>query len=314
MAHNPYATSAPSPLVGGQAMPGAAPTGYPGMYPSPLGLNTLKPRLPKQPPCTVPSPTLYISNLNEKIKIPALKASLQTLYGTYGTLLDIVAHGNLRMRGQAFIVFENQEMATKALTATQGFPLFGKPMLVQYARTKSDATLKREIHPDNVSDQSDPNLEEYKRQRREEKAQRDADRRAAVEWLTATMHYSAMVAAQGGPQPGDPNVPPHPTELPASVQNLLYPGMAPTTPVNQAEQPNCILFLQRLTSEITEDNLKHLFAKFDGFKEVRLVPGRSDIAFVEYDQEDQAVKVRTELTPDYEIRSDQVIRIDYAKR
>ncbi|TFY55033.1 hypothetical protein EVJ58_g8502, partial [Rhodofomes roseus] len=59
--------------------------------------------------------TLYIQNLNEKIKIPVLKASLRSLFKAYGEVLDVVAHSNLRMRGQAFVAFESAEIAKKAL-------------------------------------------------------------------------------------------------------------------------------------------------------------------------------------------------------
>ena len=73
--------------------------------------------------------TLYIQNLNEKIKIPVLKASLRGLFKSYGEVLDVVAHGNLRMRGQAFVSFESPEVAQKALKEVRGFPLYSKPMV-----------------------------------------------------------------------------------------------------------------------------------------------------------------------------------------
>jgi len=35
-----------------------------------------------------------------------------------------------KLRGQAFVVFREQEMADKALTDLRGFSLFGKPMVI----------------------------------------------------------------------------------------------------------------------------------------------------------------------------------------
>lgn len=113
---------------------------------------------PPQP--ELASETLYIQNLNEKIKIPILKASLRSLFKSYGEVLDVVAHANLRMRGQAFVSFENAEIAKKALKEVRGFPLYSKPMVsitayyivvllmsvlqqISFARTKSDAVVKR---------------------------------------------------------------------------------------------------------------------------------------------------------------------------
>ena len=75
------------------------------------------------------SETLYIQNLNEKIKIPVMKASLRGLFKSYGEVLDVVAHANLRMRGQAFVSFASADIAKKALKEVRGFPLYSKPMV-----------------------------------------------------------------------------------------------------------------------------------------------------------------------------------------
>jgi RNA recognition motif-containing protein len=58
-----------------------------------------------------------------------LKKSLRTIFGQYGDILDIVAHSNIRMRGQAFVIFEDTEASTKAMAEVQGFPLYGKPLV-----------------------------------------------------------------------------------------------------------------------------------------------------------------------------------------
>merc|ERR1712038_1071362 len=47
--------------------------------------------------------------------------------------------------------------------------------------------------------------------------------------------------------------------------------------------PNEILFVTNLPEETNEMMLGMLFNQFPGFKEVRLVPGRADIAFVEFE-------------------------------
>lgn len=58
-----------------------------------------------------------------------LKASLRGLFKSYGEVLDVVAHSNLRMRGQAFVSFADPEVAKKALKEVRGFPLYSKPMV-----------------------------------------------------------------------------------------------------------------------------------------------------------------------------------------
>lgn len=58
-----------------------------------------------------------------------MKATLANLFGHYGKVLGVVAHSNLRMRGQAFVSFPDAEIAKKALTDVKAFPLYGKPMV-----------------------------------------------------------------------------------------------------------------------------------------------------------------------------------------
>ena len=56
--------------------------------------------------------------------------------------------------------------------------------------------------------------------------------------------------------------------------------------------PNRILFLQNLPEDQDVDGLTAIFARFEGFREVRLVPGRKGIAFVEYDAEQGAINAK----------------------
>lgn len=58
-----------------------------------------------------------------------MKTSLRALFKSYGEVLDVVAHGNLRMRGQAFVSFASPDVAAKALKEVKGFPLYSKPMV-----------------------------------------------------------------------------------------------------------------------------------------------------------------------------------------
>ena len=61
-----------------------------------------------------------------------LKASLRGLFKSYGEVLDVVAHSNLRMRGQAFVSFADPQVAKKAMKEVRGFPLYSKPMVNYY--------------------------------------------------------------------------------------------------------------------------------------------------------------------------------------
>jgi len=52
--------------------------------------------------------------------------------------------------------------------------------------------------------------------------------------------------------------------------------------------PNKILFIENLPEQVNEMMLSMLFQQFPGYKEVRLVPGKKGIAFVEFEDEVQA--------------------------
>lgn len=56
--------------------------------------------------------------------------------------------------------------------------------------------------------------------------------------------------------------------------------------------PNKILFLRELPDNYDEAALGTIFGRFEGFQEVRLVPGRKGIAFVEYENESGAISAK----------------------
>lgn len=106
-----------------------------------------------------PNHTIYINNLNEKIKkdgkgrggggggrsclparslsssssflffSPELKKSLYAIFSQFGQILDILVSRSLKMRGQAFVIFKEISSATNALRSMQGFPFYDKPMV-----------------------------------------------------------------------------------------------------------------------------------------------------------------------------------------
>ena len=86
----------------------------------------------------------------------------------------------------------------------------------------------------------------------------------------------------------------------------------PSGPVMDAP-PNQILFLTSLPEETNEMMLSMLFNQFPGFKEVRLVPGRHDIAFVEFENEVQSAAARDALQG-FKITPTAAMKISFAKK
>jgi len=57
----------------------------------------------------------------------------------------------------------------------------------------------------------------------------------------------------------------------------------------------------------------HLCCRFPGFKEVRLVPGRHDIAFVEFEKESQSSAAK-EALQGFKITPTNAMKITFAKK
>lgn len=89
-------------------------------------------------PALTPRHTLYINNMNEKVSLNKIKPVLSRLFGRYGTIVQITAHKNLKMKGQAFVTYKSIESCEKAIQKLQGRPIFRKPIHVTYAKAPSD--------------------------------------------------------------------------------------------------------------------------------------------------------------------------------
>lgn len=71
----------------------------------------------------------WFSRLSVLTGSTVMKQSLRALFKNYGEVLDVVAHSNLRMRGQAFVSFASADIARKAQKEVNRFPLYHKPMV-----------------------------------------------------------------------------------------------------------------------------------------------------------------------------------------
>lgn len=76
-----------------------------------------------------PTQTLYVQNLNEKVKKGALKKSLYTLFASHGRIVTIYATRTPALRGQAWVVFTDIASAAAAKRQLQGSPLYDRPLV-----------------------------------------------------------------------------------------------------------------------------------------------------------------------------------------
>jgi len=87
-----------------------------------------------------------------------------------------------------------------------------------------------------------------------------------------------------GYQPPAKKVAPPPPALSNQLFNVL-----PLAPKSN------VIFIKNLPAGTTEDNLKDLVAQYSGFKAVKMVADRTDIAFVEFPSEASADVVKKAL-------------------
>jgi len=223
-----------------------------------------------------PNQTIYVNNLNERIRKEELRKSLYAMFSQFGTVLDVVALKTLRMRGQAFVVFKDIPSATKALRSMQNFPFYDKPMRIAFARGKSDIIAKID----------GTFVEKVKR--------KPAEKRKAEEPLEAKQAKRQEVKK--------------PEKKKAEKQEA---GTAHLQP--KAQPPNKILFVENLPEQTTELMLSMLFQQFPGFKEVRMVTGKQGIAFVEFENEIEAGVAMGGLQH-FKITPTNLMVISYAKK
>ncbi|OLN94345.1 U2 small nuclear ribonucleoprotein B'' [Colletotrichum chlorophyti] len=99
--------------------------------------------LPAKVAAIPPNQTLYVTNLpSSKIQKDDLRAELYLLFSTYGPVLDIVAMKTMKMRGQAHVTFRDIQTATQAMRSLSGTEFLGRPLTIQYAKSKSDFVAK----------------------------------------------------------------------------------------------------------------------------------------------------------------------------
>jgi len=226
-----------------------------------------------------PNQTIYINNLNERIKKEELRKSLYAMFSQFGTVLDVVALKTLKMRGQAFVVFKDIPSATRALRSMQNFPFYDKPMRIQFAKGKSDMVAKID----------GSYVEKMKRKPTEKRKAEEA-----VEGKKAKRQELKKPEKK--------------------KEEAKLPSGAPGAHIQPKQQPpNKILFVENLPEQTTDLMLSMLFQQFPGFKEVRMVTGKQGIAFVEFENEIEAGVAMNGLQH-FKITPTHLMVISYAKK
>ncbi|KND03734.1 uncharacterized protein SPPG_01192 [Spizellomyces punctatus DAOM BR117] len=229
-----------------------------------------------------PNQTLYIRNLNEKVQKEDIRRNLYYLFSQHGHVLDVVALKTIKMRGQAFVVFRDISSATTAMRALQEFPFFDKNMKISFAKTKSNAVRFHEGVYTAPAKETAPSTTPAAQKRPREDEEESEAKRTRSDQQTSQEEEAESANAQASDQ-------------------------------TQVNPPNRILFLTNLPTSVSEDMLAMLFQQYPGFKEIRLVPGKSGIAFVEYESDAQAETAKGVLNG-FKLTPTHPMTVEYAKR
>jgi RNA recognition motif-containing protein len=232
-----------------------------------------------------PSETVYVRDLNERIKLEELRKALGTVFGPFGEIVQIRLRHAYKMRGQAFITYESAAAAKAAADTMGGFELFGKPLSVALARERADVLTKADgTYVPRERRKAEAAAAEAERARARARAELEAEAAAAA----------ATAAAAPKPKTAE--------------------AAAAVVPIGvDSSMPHEKLFLQGLPADLTEMAIEMLFNQFPGLKEVRTVPGRVGIAFVEFGKPAQAA-IALERLQGFKLTDEHNMRISFAKR
>ncbi|THG14620.1 hypothetical protein TEA_016404 [Camellia sinensis var. sinensis] len=278
-----------------------------------------------------PNMTIYINNLNEKIKLEELKKSLLAVFSQFGKILEVLAFKTLKHKGQAWVVFEDVASATNAFRKMQGFPFYDKPMGsevtaveipiffmvslsrpavlccmfqcrkwttegVGFSKLLSQRIQFAKTKSDIIAKADGTFVPRERRKRHEEKGRKRKEQHDASQ---AGMSLNPAYAGAYGATP--------------PLSQIPYMGGAKSVVPEAPAPPNNILFVQNLPHQTTQMMLQMLFCQYQGFKEVRMVEAKPGIAFIEYENEMQST-VAMQGLQGFKISPENPMLITYAKK
>ncbi|KAJ1645155.1 U2 small nuclear ribonucleoprotein B'' [Coemansia erecta] len=293
-----------------------------------------------------PNQTVYLRNLNDKIQKDVLKRALYGLCISYGRILDIVTLKTMKMRGQAFVVFDDITSATAAMRQLNGKHIFGKPISAEYALSKSEVVAKEDGTYRFGEQRKHMSAKERKKllgvgsstagsKRRPSESDADVDMQSSSKRV-ATDHESDAQTDKNSSDDNDidnddnDNDNDNESDSGNDGKHMAIEsdsddsdssgeiGPLPPKPQEEAEdvpeqtQPSLTLFVSNLPKNVSAKTLTGLFQQYNGFREVRQIPGKKDIAFVDYDTIEAATAAR-DVLDGFRISKNFAMKVDFSK-
>ena len=233
----------------------------------------------KEKPCE----TLYIKNLNEKIKIDELKEALNKEFSQYGEIIEIRVRNTIRLKGQAFISFKTKEESSKAKKNLNDKLFLNKKLIIEFAKTPSDSILLLQ----GKLTENQKKIKDLSRKRKRDEFYENLKNEIEKEKNNNINNNEMIINAKD------------------SNENEISIKINP-------EEVNKSLFVQGLNNSITNQTLIDLFNSLSGFKEVKYFPTKG-ICFVEYDTVENATNALLKYDK-FDLGNDCILRVSFSKK
>ncbi len=233
----------------------------------------------KEKPCE----TLYIKNLNEKIKIDELKEALDKEFSQFGEIIEIRVRNTIRLKGQAFISFKTKEESINAKKNLNDKLFLNKKLIIEFAKTPSDSILLLQGKLTN----NQKKIKDLSRKRKRDEFYENLKNEIEKEKINNVNNNEMIINAKD------------------SNENEISIKINP-------EEVNKSLFVQGLNNSITNQTLIDLFNSLSGFKEVKYFPTKG-ICFVEYDTVENATNALLKYDK-FDLGNDCILRVSFSKK
>jgi RNA recognition motif-containing protein len=233
----------------------------------------------KEKPCE----TLYIKNLNEKVKIDELKEALNKEFSQYGEIIEIRVRNTIRLKGQAFISFKTKEQSSKAKKNLNDKLFLNKKLIIEFAKTPSDSILLLQ----GKLTENQKKIKDLSRKRNRDEFYENLKQKIEQEKNNNITNNEMIINTKD------------------SNENEISIKINP-------EEVNKSLFVQGLNNSVTNQKLIELFNSISGFKEVKYFPTKG-ICFVEYDTIENATNALLKYDK-FDLGNDCILRVSFSKK
>ena len=233
----------------------------------------------KEKPCE----TLYIKNLNEKVKIDELKEALNKEFSQYGEIIEIRVRNTIRLKGQAFISFKTKEQSSKAKKNLNDKLFLNKKLIIEFAKTPSDSILLLQ----GKLTENQKKIKDLSRKRNRDEFYENLKQKIEQEKNNNITNNEMIINTKD------------------SNENEISIKINP-------EEVNKSLFVQGLNNSVTNQKLIELFNSISGFKEVKYFPTKG-ICFVEYDTVENATNALLKYDK-FDLGNDCILRVSFSKK